>query len=146
MFMGRYEHKVDSRDRLSIPAKFREELIEEGQVPIITCGFEKCLFLYTRQRWEQFSSAAEALHTSRENARNLERFLFANAEEAPLDKQGRILLQNHLKEHASLANDVIVMGVRNRIEIWDKREWKKQSNMITQTAKDIAEMNEEFSI
>ncbi|MFC1668255.1 division/cell wall cluster transcriptional repressor MraZ [Chlamydiota bacterium] len=144
--MGTFEHKLDSRERLSIPAKFRNELTSHTHSPILTYGFEPCLFLYTFERWEYFSGIIDALHTSREHARNLERFLFANAEEVPLDKQGRILIQNHFKEHAHLTEEIVIVGVRHRIEIWHKDEWKSQSHMLHETAKEIAEKNTEFSI
>ena len=147
MFMGRYNHKLDTRDRVSIPAKMRDQLYGGSRDhPVITAGFEKCLFLYSMERWKNFSEEAESLKTSREDSRKLERFLFANACECPFDAQGRILIPKHLVEYAGLQKDVVVLGVRQRIELWDKQEWDSHALLVRKTVLDVAEKNDGFSI
>ena len=147
MFMGHHIHKIDARDRLSIPVRMREELYRGGREhPIITVGFEKCLFLYPMERWKNFSEEAESLKTSREDSRKIERFLFANASECPFDSQGRILVAKHLLDYAQLNKDVVIIGVRNRIELWDKSEWETQSMLMRKTVLGVSENIEGFSI
>lgn len=148
MFLGKFIYRIDSRDRISVPAQMRTELIGEdiSKQPIVTIGFEKCLYIYARSRWEKFAMEVEALKTSHEDARRLERFLFANADECPVDPQGRIIVPKSLKDYAGLKTDVYIIGVRHRIEIWDKDEWMRESQKINETSKTIAERNIGFSL
>ena len=147
MFMGQYAHKIDTRDRMSIPARMRDELYRgSSEHPIITAGFEKCLFLYPMDRWRKFSEEAESLKTSREDSRKLERFLFSYACECPCDPQGRIIIPRHLCEYSGLKQDVIIIGVRHRIELWDRVEWESQAKLIRDAAVSIAEKNDGFTI
>ncbi|MBI1869744.1 MAG: division/cell wall cluster transcriptional repressor MraZ [Chlamydiae bacterium] len=147
MFLGTFEHRIDARDRVSIPAKMRDELYRgTTKHPIMTIGFEKCLYIYSRPRWDRFANEVETLQTSHEDTRRLERFLFANASECPVDPQGRILVPKHLKEHAELNDGLFIVGVRHRIEIWNQDEWGRESKKIRETSKGIAEKSAGFSI
>ncbi|MDP3980391.1 MAG: division/cell wall cluster transcriptional repressor MraZ [Chlamydiota bacterium] len=147
MFLGIYEHLLDARDRVSIPAKMREGLYQSNAGhPVITGGFESCLYLFPRERWDSFAEKVESLLTNREDARRLERYLFSNAQECPADRQGRIVIPEVLKKYAQLKSEVVVVGVRHRIEIWDKRIWEAESHEIRITLKDITERNTGFSI
>jgi MraZ protein len=147
MFLGTFQHRIDARDRISIPSKMRDELYSgTTKHPVLTIGFEKCLYLYSKTRWEKFANEVETLQTSREDARRLERFLFANAMECPVDPQGRILIPKNLREYAHLKDEVFMVGVRHRVEIWSKEEWMRESRKIQETSKGIAEKSTGFSI
>ncbi|MBI1883297.1 MAG: division/cell wall cluster transcriptional repressor MraZ [Chlamydiae bacterium] len=147
MFLGTFEHRIDTRDRISVPAKMREELYSgTTKHPIMTIGFEKCLYIYSRPRWEKFANEVETLQNSHEDARRLERFLFANASECPVDPQGRMLVPKNLREYAQLKDGIFMVGVRHRIEIWDQEEWNRESKKIRETSKGIAEKSVGFSI
>lgn len=124
MFMGEFLHTVDSKGRLIIPAKFRETL---GDKFIATKGLDNCLFLYPENEWQNFEEKLKKLPVSQPNARAFVRFFFSGAAECEFDKQGRILLPANLREYAALEKDVVVVGVMNRIEIWDAAKWKDYS-------------------
>ena len=147
MFLGIYEHHLDKRDRVSIPAKMREDLYKDNLGhPIITGGFEKCLYVFPRDRWNNFSEKVETLLTNKEEARRLERYMFAYAQECVIDKQGRVVIPGILKNYAQLETDVVIVGVRHRIEIWDKDTWTTELSEIRTQLKDIAERNVGFTI
>jgi MraZ protein len=125
MFMGEFLHTIDSKGRLIIPAKFRETL---GYKFITTKGLDNCLFLYPENEWQNFEEKLKKLPVSQPNARAFVRFFFSGATECEFDKQGRILLPANLREYASLEKDVVVVGVMNRIEIWDAVKWNEYSS------------------
>lgn len=120
MLIGEYNHNIDSKGRLIIPSKFREEL---GDNFIITKGFDNCLFVFPENEWKEFGDKLAALPMSQKNARTMTRFFFGSAVEGDLDKQGRVLLSSALRTHAGLEKEVVLVGTRNRVEIWDKARW-----------------------
>ena len=120
MLIGEYNHNIDSKGRLIIPSKFREEL---GDNFIITKGFDNCLFVFPENEWKAFGDKLAALPMSQKNARAMTRFFFGSAVEGDLDKQGRVLLSSALRSHAGLEKEVVLVGTRNRVEIWDKARW-----------------------
>jgi len=124
MFMGEFLHTIDSKGRLIIPAKFRESL---GDRFIATKGLDNCLFLYPESEWRSLEEKLSKLPVSDANARAFVRFLLAGAAECEFDKQGRILLPGSLREYACLEKDVVVVGVMNRMEIWDAAKWNAYS-------------------
>jgi len=126
MFMGEFLHTIDIKGRLIIPAKFRETL---GDKFIATKGLDNCLFLYPENEWQIFEDKLKKLPVSQPNARQFVRFFFSGATECEFDKQGRILLPSNLREYATLEKDVVVVGVMNRIEIWDAARWKEYSTL-----------------
>ena len=109
MFMGEYNHTIDAKGRLIIPAKFRDAL---GESFVVTKGFDGCLFMYDKTEWAPFEQKLKALPLGNKEARNLVRFFLAGADEVELDKQGRILVAPPLREYAALEKDVTVIGVR----------------------------------
>lgn len=122
MFMSQYNHTVDAKGRLSIPSKFREKLGDEF---VITKGMDGCLFVYANEDWNEFEQKLSALPTlTNKDARQFTRFFLAGAASVDVDKQGRILLPNHLKAYAELERDVVLVGVGNRIEIWSLERWE----------------------
>ncbi len=124
MLIGQYQHTIDSKKRLALPVKFRGEL---GLKVIITKGVENCLVLYTEKEWEVMSEKLGNLPISQGEARSFTRHLLASATEVSIDKLGRILIPDYLKEYAGLSKNVFVCGLSNRLEIWDEAKWKDYS-------------------
>lgn len=120
MFMGEYSHTIDSKGRLIVPSKFREQLGDEF---VVTAGLDGCLFAYADEEWKKFEEKLYALPISNPNARKFSRFFLANACTCEVDKQGRILLPAKLRASAGLEKDVVLAGVGSRIEIWNKETW-----------------------
>jgi len=121
MLIGQYEHTIDAKKRLALPAKFRGEL---GDKIIITRGIEGCLALYTEAEWKIMSDKISTLTISQAEARSFTRMILAGAMEVSLDKLGRILVPDYLKEYAGLKKNVVVCGLSNRLEIWDSEKWE----------------------
>ncbi len=121
MFIGQYEHSLDEKNRLFIPAKFRH-----GQQEfIVTRGLESCLFLFTKDSWQQITEKLNALPLTKPEARSFIRLFASGAQDCEVDDQGRILVPKILKEYAVIRKKVTVIGVMNRIEIWDTQKWNK---------------------
>ncbi|MDP2741252.1 MAG: division/cell wall cluster transcriptional repressor MraZ [bacterium] len=121
MLIGQYEHTIDNKKRLALPAKFRGEL---GDKVIITNGIESCLVVYTQKEWQIMSEKLGNLPMSQIEARSLPRFILAGAMEVVLDKLGRILIPDYLKTYATLKKNVVICGLSNRLEIWDSEKWE----------------------
>lgn len=120
MLLGEYSHNLDTKGRVSIPAKFRDDL---GSSFIVTKGLDNCLFIYSKQEWTTFESKLKTLPLTNPNARNFIRFFFSGATECEIDKQGRINIPQNLREYAGITKEVYVIGVATRVEIWDKEKW-----------------------
>ncbi|WP_368294014.1 division/cell wall cluster transcriptional repressor MraZ [Dehalobacter sp. TBBPA1] len=136
MFMGEFLHTIDNKGRLIIPAKFRELL---GNKSFITKGMEDCLFLYPENGWLDFVEKLKQLPVSQTRAREFTRLFFSSAAECEFDKQGRILVPANLRERAFLEKDVVVVGVMDRIEVWDSLKWREYSTNAAQNYEDDAE-------
>ncbi|OGZ68433.1 MAG: cell division/cell wall cluster transcriptional repressor MraZ [Candidatus Staskawiczbacteria bacterium RIFCSPHIGHO2_02_FULL_42_22] len=124
MLIGQYQHTIDIKKRLALPIKFRGEL---GGKVIITKGVENCLVVYTEKEWEIMSQKLANLPVSQGEARSFARHLLASAMEVALDKLGRILIPDYLKEYGGLKKNVVVCGLSNRLEIWDQQKWNDYS-------------------
>ena len=124
MFMGEYNHTIDAKGRLIIPSKFREAL---GDTFVVTKGLDGCLFVYDNEEWNAFEEKLKALPITNKEARQFVRFFLAGAAEVEVDKQGRILVPNILREFAQISKDVVLIGVASRIEIWSKDRWEDAS-------------------
>ena len=120
MLIGTFQHSVDPKGRLFIPAKLREDL---GERFVITRGTGGCLFGFSFNQWETFSEKLRALPLGDVNAQRVVRLLSAWATEVELDKQGRVLLSANLRECAGMEKDVTIIGATNRIEIWSRNNW-----------------------
>jgi MraZ protein len=136
MFMGEYQHGLDAKGRLIIPAKFREEL---GDGAVITRGLDNCLFLFPREEWAILEGKLKTLPLTKHDARQFVRFLFSGATECEMDKQGRIILPPNLREFASIEKDAVVIGVSSRVEIWSKERWESYVNTAEESFEEIAE-------
>ena len=120
MFMGEYNHTVDAKGRLIVPSKFRDQLGDEF---VVTKGLDGCLFVYTLDEWRNVEEKFRNISMTSKEARKFSRFFFAGAASCEVDKQGRILLPQVLREYAGLKKDVVLVGVLSRVEIWDKDRW-----------------------
>lgn len=140
MFMGEYNHTIDTKGRIIIPSKFREALGEEF---VVTQGLDGCLFVYPNEEWMNFVTQLKNLPGSKE-ARQLQRYFMAGAASCEVDKQGRILIPNKLREQAGLEKDIVFVGVLSKIEIWSKEKW--DSNNDYDDMDQIAEHMSEFGL
>ena len=125
MFMGEYNHSIDTKGRLIIPSRFREELGDEF---VVTKGLDGCLFVFPNDRWAAFEEKLEKLPLTNKSARQFSRFFVSGATPCELDKQGRVLLPQALRGFACLEKDVVLAGMLNRIEIWSKSKWIENSS------------------
>ena len=125
MFMGEYEHSVDSKGRLIIPARFREEL---GEGFVMTKGLDGGLFVYSAEEWHKLETTSHETPMTTKDARKFMRFFFAGAATCEIDKQGRTLIPPSLRAYAGLSKDVVLAGVSTRIEIWDKKLWDETNS------------------
>ena len=126
MFYGEHEHSIDSKGRLIIPSKFRE-VSKENYVErfFVTRGLDQCLFVFTEDEWRKQESKFKGLSFTSSQARSFNRLFFSGACEVECDKQGRILIPPYLKEFAGLKQDVVIVGISNRVEIWGKERWQE---------------------
>ena len=136
MFMGEYSHTIDTKGRLIIPSKFREEL---GETFVVTKGLDGCLFVFSDEEWKAFEIKLKSLPLTNKNARQFARFFVAGATPCELAKQGRILLPATLREFAGLEKDVVLTGMLNRIEIWSKEKWNENNSLDDVAMDEIAE-------
>lgn len=143
MFMGEYRHSMDSKGRVIIPAKFRDEL---GNVFVVTRGLDNCLFVYPMEEWRVLEEKMKALPLTRKDARAFVRFFFSGAVETELDKQGRVSLPANLRDYASLDKEVVIIGVSNRIELWSGEDWDAYLSEAESSYEEIAETMEELGI
>lgn len=136
LFLGEFQHTLDDKGRLTIPARFREGL---GDSFVVTRGLDGCLFAYPLSEWQVLESRLKSLPLTRKDARAFVRFLFSGASECELDKQGRIMIPQTLREHAKLDKDVVVIGVSNRVEFWAKEQWEQYMTQAEGSFEAIAE-------
>ncbi|MCC8081036.1 MAG: division/cell wall cluster transcriptional repressor MraZ [Lachnospiraceae bacterium] len=122
MFKGQYNHSVDAKGRIIMPAKFREILGEEF---VVTKGMDGCLFVYSNEEWENIENKFRNVSSANKDARKFMRFFFAGAADCEVDKQGRVLIPPKLREYAGLQKEVVLAGVGNRIEIWNTENWQE---------------------
>ncbi len=124
MFYGEYQHSLDNKDRLIIPAKFREIFKENyAEKFFITRGLDRCLFLFTEEEWKLQEKRFRDIPFTRQESRKFNRLYFSGASEVMCDKQGRILVPDYLKKYGEIKEDVVIIGVSDRIEIWAKEKW-----------------------
>ena len=136
MLIGEYEHSLDAKGRLIMPAKLRTDM---GEKFIITKGLDGCLFVFSQIEWSNFESKLKELPLTNKNARDFVRFFLSGATECEIDKQGRFLLVNTLREYAEITKEVIIIGVGTRLESWNKDKWKKYNSNENISADTIAE-------
>ena len=136
MLIGEYEHSLDVKGRLIMPAKLRQDM---GEKFIVTKGLDGCLFAFSQNEWLNFEAKLKALPLSDKNARNFVRFFLSGATECEIDKQGRFLIASNLRDYATLEKEAVIIGVGTRIEIWNKDKWKDYNSDENISADQIAE-------
>lgn len=136
MLIGEYTHTLDPKKRLSLPSKWRSKL---GKKLIITRGLDNCLFVYPLQAWQTITDKVSALPLGAADTRSFNRFFLSGAVEAEVDKAGRVLVPDFLKEFAKLDTKVVLAGIHDRVEIWDEKKWNDYKKKIEEKADDLAE-------
>ena len=137
MLLGTHEHTIDDKNRLTLPAKFRQAFADGV---ILTRGIERCLYAYPRSEWEaNVQSRLGKLDLLSKEGRLMQRFFFAGASESEPDKQGRVMVPATLAEHAGIGREVVVAGVRDHLEIWDRAAWRAHLREIEGSAEHVAE-------
>lgn len=136
MFIGEYRHTFDTKNRISLPAKFRKEL---GGSVIVTRGLDKCLFIYPKGAWKKQATQIATHSTGGAAGRGLARLMLAGASEADVDSAGRILVPDYLKSFAGLSIKSVIAGVSDRVEVWDETAWEGYTKAIERDADQFAE-------
>lgn len=143
MFMGEFQHNIDTKGRIIVPSKFREEL---GVSFVVTRGLDKCLFAYPMNEWKIIEEKLKKLPLTKKDARAFTRFFFSGAVECEVDKQGRINIPQALRNYAALDKECVVIGVSNRIEFWANENWEDYFNDSEESFAEIAENLMDFDI
>ncbi|OGE84089.1 MAG: cell division/cell wall cluster transcriptional repressor MraZ [Candidatus Colwellbacteria bacterium RIFCSPLOWO2_01_FULL_48_10] len=143
MFIGEFQHNIDTKGRIAIPAKFRTK-VSGGA--IITRGLDHCLFVFTSKDWEALAQKLIALPLAQANSRAFVRLMLSGASDVELDAQGRILIPDYLRKYAGLSKEAKVTGVYNRMEIWDTAAWNAYKSKTENASDEIAEKLGELGI
>ena len=143
MFMGEYNHTIDSKGRLIIPSKFREEL---GPKCVLTRGLDECLILYPMSTWAEQQQKLAALPRSDENARAFIRYIFANATDCEIDRQGRLLIPASYKDVARMDKELVTLGMLDRVELWSREVYDDSANGGKLGPKDFARFSETYKV
>ena len=136
MFIGEYQHSIDPKKRLAVPSKFRSEL--ENKV-VVTRGLDKCLFIYPMKVWQELAEKLGSIPVGESATRSFVRLMLAGATDVETDRQGRILIPDYLKEYADLDRNVVIVGIYNRLEIWDESRWLEYKKKAEENSDEIAE-------
>ncbi|MAZ56241.1 cell division/cell wall cluster transcriptional repressor MraZ [bacterium] len=136
MLIGEYTHTLDTKKRLSLPSKWRKEL---GKKLVLTRGLDNCLFVYPLAEWRQITDKVAKLPLGQADTRSFNRFFLSGAVEVEVDKIGRILIPDFLKDFARLDAKVVLAGIYDRVEVWDEKRWNAYKKQIESKADDLAE-------
>lgn len=136
MLIGEYTHSIDDKNRLSLPAKFRQEM---GKKVFVTPGLDSCLFVFTHKEWQKIEEKLNQSSIGQSDSRGFNRRMFAGAVEAEVDSIGRILIPDFLRERANLKNKVAIIGVSSRVEIWNEKVWSEYNKVVEKQADTLAE-------
>ncbi len=140
MFRGRFEHSIDGKGRVSIPAKFREILKREyGSDQLIMTIFDSCLVAYPLAEWQAFEEKLKEFSQLKKEAKSFLRYFYSGAMECAIDDHGRILIPSQFREHADLNKEIVFVGVMNRFEIWNKTGWEEEIKTYKESFDEISE-------
>ncbi|MBL7575296.1 MraZ protein [Peptoniphilus asaccharolyticus DSM 20463] len=143
MLIGEYRHTLDAKGRVIIPSKFRDELKDNF---IITKGLDNCLFIYPKSEWIKIEDKLKELPLTNRDVRSFVRTFYSGAVDESLDKQGRVVIPQSLRNHASIEKDVVIIGVSTRVEIWSTENWDNYNDSLGLSYEDIAEKMQELGI
>ncbi|MHC5249586.1 division/cell wall cluster transcriptional repressor MraZ [Enterococcus sp. LJL90] len=141
MLMGEFQHNIDAKGRLIVPAKIRDDL---GENFVLTKGLDGCLFGYPVNEWAKLEVKLNEMPLSKKDARTFVRYFYAGASEVEIDKQGRINIPQSLREHAAITKGCMIIGVSDRIEIWDESRWQTYAKEAEENFDQIAETMSDF--
>ncbi|MDD6102035.1 MAG: division/cell wall cluster transcriptional repressor MraZ [Clostridiales bacterium] len=143
MFTGKYNHSIDTKGRIIVPAKFKKNI---GEEPVVSLGIDGCLDIYPRDRWEAFVESLDSLPGNLSKVRNIRRALMANSTECEIDKQGRILIPQWLREKVGLDKEAVFVGVGKKIELWNKEKFEAIDLSDTESLEELADGLSEYNI
>lgn len=143
MFIGEYQHNIDVKGRLAIPAKFRQSL---SRGAVVTKGLDNCLFLYPKEEWEKLANKLATLPLAKANSRAFARLMLAGAMDVEIDSVGRVLIPDYLRQYAKMKKRIIIAGLYSRLEIWDEELWQKYKESTEEKSGDIAEAIGELGV
>ena len=136
MFLGEYVHTFDTKNRISLPAKFRKQL---GGTVVVTRGLDRCLYVYPKKAWEKEAMRYAEQVNGTAAERGLARLFLAGSFEGEVDKAGRVLVPENLKAFANLQGKAVIAGVADRVEVWEERAWKEYTDVLERDAARYAE-------
>ena len=140
MFYGEYSHSIDRKGRLILPARIREVCKEYGvEKFFITRGLDKCIFMFSQDEWRSQEQKFKNLSFTKQESRNFNRLFFSGAVEVVPDKQGRFIIPTYLKNYANIKRDTVIVGISNRLEVWDKKVWEDFYTNCNDSFEQIAE-------
>ena len=143
MFIGEYKHTLDGKNRLAVPARFRKEL---GKKAVLTRGLDRCLLLYSEKEWQEIALKLGKMPIGESGTRSFIRLMLAGAVEVNLDRLGRMLVPEYLKDYAGLKRDTVVNGLFNRIEIWEEKKWQGYKSRAEKNTAKVAEKLGELGV
>lgn len=143
MFIGDFQHTIDAKGRVFMPAKFRDEL-SDGL--IATIGLDRCIFLFTKEEFSRFRAKLDSTSITNKQARDFSRFFYGNACECELDKQGRITIPQNLRDYAQIDKNITVVGISTRIELWSKEKWDGEHDLNNFSMEELAENMEQYGL
>ena len=136
MLIGEYTHTIDGKNRLSLPAKFRQEM---GKKVVVTPGLDGCLFVFTLKQWGKISGKLGESSILQADTRSFNRYMLGGATEAEVDSIGRVLIPDFLRDRAGLKDRVVLIGVQSRVEIWNEKSWRSYKSGVENQANTLAE-------
>ena len=136
MLIGEYIHTLDEKKRLSLPVKFRKEM---GKKIVLTSGLDNCIWIFTMNQWKSISVKLSQANLLRADNRSFNRYMFGSATEVEVDALGRMLVPEFLVERANLKGKVALVGVQDRVEIWNEEAWKTYRKVVEKEADQLAE-------
>ena len=143
VFIGEYNHTIDDKGRLAIPVKFRQDL---AQGAVVTRGLDTSLFLFPKEEWDKLASKLASLPLGQSNSRAFARLMLAGAMDVEMDKQGRLVLPEYLRQYAGIKKSVVVAGLYTRLELWDEGKWNAYKSSTEKEVGDIAEKMGELGV
>ena len=143
MLLGEFKHTIDTKGRLIVPSKLRDSL---GETFVVTKGLDGCLFVYSNEEWSAFEEKLKTLPLTNKDSRQFTRFFLAGAAECEVDKQGRILIPQNLREYAGIEKEVMFIGVSSRVEVWSEKAWRKYCSEANQRFEEVAEKLVDFEL
>ncbi len=136
MFIGEYKHSLDDKGRIAIPSKFRHQLTKGA---VVTRGLDTSLFLFPKKEWDKLAQKLASLPLGQSNSRAFARLMLAGAMDVDMDKQGRVVLPEYLREYAGMKKNLILAGLFNRLELWDEQKWQTYKKKVESDADSVAE-------